>query len=219
MASESQFIKRVYFVRHGESHGNVTNLHGDHSHALTPRGQQQAEFIASRCEKLKVEALLSSDMVRAQETAQAIARRLKLPIETSEFFHEALAPTVLRNKPRTDPQSLEMDTAIRTNFGVSGFRLSDEENFEDLKARALHALGLLAKRPEENILVVTHGFFLRIVVACAIFGPDLNARECLHFIRTLHMENTGLTILGYDPEQRVTPWWLWVWNDHAHLAD
>jgi hypothetical protein len=32
------------------------------------------------------------------------------------------------------------------------------------------------------------------------------------------MENTGLSVIEYDKKKK-NPWWVWIWNDHAHLGD
>ena len=77
----------------------------------------------------------------------------------------------------------------------------------------------LENRPEENILVVTHGFFLRIIMAYVTFGSDVPAEAGELFVNKFHMANSGLTILKYDEQSKRTPWWLWTWNDHAHLAE
>ena len=121
-------------------------------------------------------------------------------------------------KSKDDPIAVEAGKAVREKFHLPGFRFSDEENFDDLKNRAGAALKHLAEQPEESILVVTHGLFMRIVIAYALFGEKLTGEECVKFLRAFHMENTGITILGYDEKYPVSPWWLWVWNDHAHLG-
>ena len=82
------------------------------------------------------------------------------------------------------------------------------------------ALDYLKARSEENILVVTHGFILRVIIAVAIFGDSLTAEECDKIVSKFHTTNVGLTVLGYDEERqgKDSPWWVWVWNDHAHLG-
>jgi hypothetical protein len=34
------------------------------------------------------------------------------------------------------------------------------------------------------------------------------------------MENTALTVFGYGNKDKdaLQDWWLWIWNDHAHLG-
>ena len=114
---------------------------------------------------------------------------------------------------------------VRQNFHLPGYRHSDEENFEDFKKRALSCLEYLEGRSEQHIVVVTHGFFLRILMAAVVFGDELTGEECEHMIRSLLMDNTGVTIVRLrDAPYRLptgelgSKWELRVWNDHAHLG-
>ncbi len=212
-------MKKVYFVRHGESESNAGNLRGTHETPLTEKGREQAAFIAERIAKLPVDILVSSTMTRACDTAGYIAEKIAKDIQFSDLFVEARTALEIRGKPRDSEEAIRVTKLFFENFGKPDWRYSDEENFFDLKERAAKALEFLAARPEENIAVVTHGFFMRIVIAYAVFGEKLTATECQQFTRTFHMENTGLSILGHDPaEDALWPWWLWVWNDHAHLG-
>lgn len=217
-AQDTSSKKKIYFIRHGESETNAgTIFRGAHS-ALTEKGKAQACFIAERCTRLPIEILISSSLKRAQETAVIIGETIHKEIETSDLFVERRRPSIQKGMAKNDPISVEADKSIFDNFSVPGFRHSDEENFDDLKQRAGEALSHLSERKEKHIAVVTHGFFMRVVIAFAVFGPELTGKECERFIRSFHMENTGITVLGFDG---VGPhsWWLWVWNDHSHLAE
>jgi probable phosphoglycerate mutase len=210
-------MKKIYFVRHGESEGNAGPLRQSATTPLTEKGREQAIFIAKRVKKLPAEIIIASPMKRAEETAKFIAEGTGLITEFSDLFVERRRPSISLGKPKDDSEMLALEKILRESHLIPGFRHSDEENFDDLKERAQKALAYLAARPEEHILVVTHGFFMRILVALITMGDTLTAVECEQFIRTFHMENTGLSVFGYD-EKEKSPWWLWVWNDHAHLG-
>jgi broad specificity phosphatase PhoE len=211
-------MKKVYFVRHGESEGNVGPIRQTSVTSLTYKGRVQADAVANRCARLSFDLIISSTMNRAKETAHIINEKTKKPIEYSDLFVERRRSSDVLGKPKDDPAALKAENEIEQNFHKSGWRYSDEENFDDLKDRALKALKHLADRPEENILVVTHGLFMRIVMACVVFGDDLKGEECVRFMRSFHMDNTGLTALDYDEENPQQKWHLWIWNDHAHLG-
>ena len=65
---------KVYFVRHGQTHGNTSEVHQDHSDKLNERGQKQAETVAKRFESIKIDSILSSDFIRAKVTAEEISK-------------------------------------------------------------------------------------------------------------------------------------------------
>ncbi|MBX4209159.1 histidine phosphatase family protein [Candidatus Parcubacteria bacterium] len=210
-------MKKIYFIRHGESEGNAGPIRQTAVTSLTEKGRSQAVFVAERCAKLSIDAIISSTMTRAKETAEMIIKRTSKPVEYSDLFIERRRPSEVIGKHKDDPIALKAEKEIRSRFHEQGWRFSDEENFDDLKERALAALRHLAERPEENILVVTHGIFMRVTIACAVFGDKLTGEECDQFIRAFPMENTGITLLSYD-EKEKSPWRVWVWNDHAHLG-
>jgi broad specificity phosphatase PhoE len=214
----SYFMKKIYFVRHGESEGNAGPIRQTASTSLTEKGRSQAAYVAERCAKLPIEVVISSTMTRAKETAEIILTKVSKPIEYSDLFVERRRPSEVLGKPKDNPEAEQAETEIKKHFHEPGWRFSDEENFEDLKERASKALEYLSQRPEENILVVTHGYFMRIVMAYMLFGKTLTGEECVKCIRKFHMENTGITVLEHDKANEKTPWWLWIWNDHAHLG-
>ena len=73
---------------------------------------------------------------------------------------------------------------------------------------------------EPSIVVVTHGYFLRTIVARVILGAALSGDTFKRFHTVASMENTGLTVLRYHIGGDEGPCWcLWIYNDHAHLAE
>ncbi|MFI5260710.1 MAG: histidine phosphatase family protein [Candidatus Paceibacteria bacterium] len=211
-------MKTIYFIRHGESEGNIGPVRQDGFSSLSDLGREQASFMADRCSRLPIDILVASTMTRAQETASIIGEKLGKEILSSPLFVERRRPSAQTGKPKDNPEALYIDKEIWNNFGKAGYRHSDEENFEDLRDRAREVLEFLANRPEENIAVVTHGFFMRIVLAYVVFRERLTGKECELFMRTFHMENTGLTVIKYAGSDEEPPWRVWTWNDYAHLG-
>lgn len=66
----------LIFVRHGESEGNKGGrFNGSMDFPLTDRGRAQAEKTAEYLDKYKIDKAYTSDLLRAKETAQTIAKR------------------------------------------------------------------------------------------------------------------------------------------------
>lgn len=218
-------MKTIYFVRHGESVHNAAKRFNELGTPLSERGIKQAGEIAERASKLSIELIVASTLKRAQQTAAVVAEKLGVKIESSAFFVEGIQSSRLLGKEVSGPEITEAHKSYHGNFTVAGYRFEDGENFDDLKKRALAGLAYLEERPEENILVVSHGFFMWIIAAAAVFGRELTAEECQGVIRGFDlMENTGLTVLTHGaPSHKavgelVSSWQLKVWNDHAHLG-
>ncbi len=104
---------RVYLVRHGQSEENAADLkrligledfrqlleHAQHS-PLTALGREQAATVAETIAAFNPTHLYSSPYIRAFDTAQIIATRVGLPIQTINELHEisAIVPFLLRRE-------------------------------------------------------------------------------------------------------------------------
>lgn len=74
----------IYFVRHGESYGNVDTepkpVFKKDNPPLTPEGLRQAEMLAVRFEKGDIDRIFSSSLIRTAQTVQPTAEKLGLNI-------------------------------------------------------------------------------------------------------------------------------------------
>ena len=212
--------KVVYFVRHGQSEGNVASVFQSPDSPLSAVGVQQAAHIAERACGLSFEALISSPFERAKQTAMAIAEKTDKIIEWSDLFIERVKPASINDKPYTDKKADALWRRWEESVYTSGVRVEGGENFDDLNKRAKLAIDFLGKRVEQSLLVVTHGYFLRVIVARVLLGDLLTDVLFRNIQRVLKgMENTGLTVLKYCDTQEGMDWRLWIYNDHTHLSD
>ncbi len=212
-------MKTIYLVRHGESVVNVSDFYDDGPLGLTDKGRQQSDFIGQRVARLPVQRIICSTMERTRETADLILAHADLPIEYSPLFEERHIPTSVIRKSKSDPEVKALIRSwMRTSEGYGG-RFEDGENFDDLKRRADEALAHLEGHAAERILVVSHGFFARILMARMLCGPGLTGEQFLPFSRGFLSTNTGLSVFRYDDaHEHLNPWHVLVWNDHAHLG-
>ena len=79
----------VLLIRHGQSEGNAERRFGGHTATpLSPRGRKQAHATAQALKDDQLTAIYSSDLARAVETAQPLARLTGLTVDTTEAFRE-----------------------------------------------------------------------------------------------------------------------------------
>src|SRR3954463_7057704 len=84
---------RLFIVRHGITDWNQTmRMQGQSDVPLNAEGRDQAARIAERLTALDspIDAVWSSDLSRAMETAEAIAARFGLPIRVSSHLREIM---------------------------------------------------------------------------------------------------------------------------------
>jgi len=79
----------VLLIRHGQSEGNAERRFGGHTATpLSPRGRKQANAMARALKDEELTAIYSSDLARAIETAQPLAKLTGLHIHPTTAFRE-----------------------------------------------------------------------------------------------------------------------------------
>lgn len=82
-------MSTLYLIRHGETPWNVEGRYqGQFDPPLTERGRQQAQATAEHLSPLNFEAIYSSDLTRARQTAEALAERTGLTIQFDPRLRE-----------------------------------------------------------------------------------------------------------------------------------
>ena len=209
-------LKRVYFVRHGSTEAIEMDAFQLFETPLSARGLEQAKFVAKRFKNIPVERIISSTMVRALETAHEIGTITGCTVTESSFFQEILRPSAIQGRRKDDPEVGAIYDAVIANFANPEKRHSDEENFFDIKTRAQEALQFLEAQPERAMVVVTHGVFLRMLIATMLHGEAVSPEASARLDSFLHTDSTGITECILTEERG---WRLWTWNDSAHLGE
>jgi len=210
--------KVVYFVRHGQSEGNISRVYQGLDSPLSPEGKQQAGTVADRIAKISFDSLISSPQPRTRETAETIRERTGKVPEYSDLFVERIKPTLLNGRSQDDEEAHALAKDWSKSLYTSGYRVEDGENFDDIIARADKALEFLAQRPEKTMVVITHGYFLRTILARVLLGDSLTEENFRNFYRHSLTENTGISVIRYREYEQKDTWHLWIYNDHAHLG-
>ena len=82
-------VTKLFLIRHGQSAGNAEGRFGGHSATpLSDLGCEQARLAAVALAKENINAIYSSDLLRAVQTAEPLARMLGIEIVTSTAFRE-----------------------------------------------------------------------------------------------------------------------------------
>lgn len=212
-------MKTVYFVRHGQSEANAAPVFQGPNSPLSGKGIHQAEAIANRVSKISFDAFISSPLARAKQTAEAIVLRTGRQPEYSDLFIERVKPSQLNGKEYTDTTADTLWESWNESLYTEGLRVLDGENYDDLVVRADKALDFLRAKEEQTLLVVTHGYFLRMLVARVLLAESLTGSLFRHFQALASTENTSMTVFQYrDSFRDQERWRLQIYNDHAHLG-
>jgi broad specificity phosphatase PhoE len=205
---------KILLVRHGQSKLNAEKRHQHHTTPLSEHGQKQAELVGQVLRQYSIDAILVSKQTRAIETANIINNYLHKPIEQNQLLNEIRRPTVIIGKAHIDPQVLTVKAQMKSNFHQPEWRHSDEENFFDLKQRALSFLDQVTQLADKNYLVVSHGMFIRVVLGIMLNGAAFSSQDYLEFETKFETENTCISICEYQDGD----WKVHTMCDASHLS-
>lgn len=212
----NSLTKTIYIVRHGESQGNVEGFSQLPDTPLTEKGHVQAERVAERCQSLEVDMIVSSNFLRAQETARHIGKAFDMDVLPNEDFHELMAPFSARGKHKQSEEYLAFRSSFQENYTKDAdWVMPGMESHKELLERADRAINFLLTAEANNILVVSHGLFIKYLVGRMIFKDLFTPEVCNALIASIHPDNTGISICRYIDDH----WHLFTWNDYAHLAE
>lgn len=167
----------VYLARHGQSDWNAAGRWQGHAdRPLTALGLRQAAELAEELAGVPLDAVYSSDLRRARETAEAVAAPRGLPV------------VVLRDLREVDVGSwsgltrAEAKERFPREFGRwtdGGHGWHDGETYERMAERVVEAVGRIAAgHSGGTLLVVSHGGPIRALHAVAL-GLDVSEHRRL----------------------------------------
>lgn len=200
-------VTRILAVRHGETAWNRdTRIQGHTDIDLNEHGRWQAAQLAQALAEEPIDAFYASDLSRALETAQAVARRHDKPVHTHAGLRERCFGRFEGHTwAELEARYPEESTAWRKR--VPDFAPPGGESLLQLQDRVVRAVNELAARhPGEQILVAVHGGVLDILYRAA-------TRLELQAPRSWELPNTGINRLLWSPEGLS----LVGWGDTQHL--
>lgn len=203
---------KIYFVRHGSTDSLEKKISQPDDEPLNERGINQAKELGKRFANTPVDLVISSPHLRAVQTAKAIDDNVQI----SELFAEVRKPGEVIGKSKEDEEVKAILKKIGEMYYVDpNWHYSDEENFEDLKKRGFKALEFLESQNKENILVVSHGNFIALLVGLMMFGDDYPVKQSLKLKNFFRLSNTGVSICNFNEGR----WTLECWNDTSHCLE
>ena len=200
----------LLFVRHGESEGNQRAIFvGSSNLPLTERGRIQAEKTALWLDRYpEIEAVYSSDLSRAVQTAQPLAGRRSLPIQTDPGLRE-IDGGVWEMKPFRDLAGLYPSEFSDWSERMDVCRCPGGESIAELQARVLGTvLRICSAHPDGTVALFTHATPIR-TQKCVWNGWPLNKIMTYSWV-----PNASVSVVTFDGAS----WKLLLDGYDGHLA-
>ncbi len=197
---------RLWLVRHGLTDWNVAGrLQGWSDVPLSELGREQAKLLKPRFLNKKFDAVVSSDLSRAVETAQLAGFEPKQDIRLREIgFGIFEGDTKAENQAR--PEWVVGPEQTRSFVGG--------ESYGQLQARIQDWLNDLPEAGE--VIVFTHGGPIRGIV-CSLLAMTSN-ESAPGWWRVL-VDHTSISLLECWRVSGEARWALRRFNDHSHLEN
>jgi probable phosphoglycerate mutase len=207
---------RIYIIRHGVTESNAQDVRQPVEGNLSGEGIAQARSLAEKLSDLTIDSIFTSPYPRARQTADIISARVKqLQVQESEFLVEVRYPSEVIGKPKSDPKSRRIIDEIQSRYGES-YRFSDEETFDEFTSRARLVLEYIRKTGFENVVIVSHERFIRVLVGVILLAQEFTPDVFRVVRQNLYVSNTGITICE-DSKNSAGQWRLMTLNDHSHV--
>ncbi len=178
----------LYFVRHGETDFNRRRIVQGRkvNSSLNALGRSQAEALAQRFAGVPLDAIYCSTLRRAEETAEAVAQgRPGLTITRLRDLEEISWGVYEGRSVNEEVASALEEMTGAWERGDYGYAVPEGESILDVQARALRALdAVLERHAGGRVLVVTHGRFLRVLLATLLEEYGLARMHEIHHANT-----------------------------------
>ncbi len=161
-------VSTLLLARHGETDWNATHRWQGHEDVpLNERGRAQAHDLADRLGNEPIAAVYASDLQRASGTAEIVAGRLGLPVETDPRLREIFfGGWEGLTTPEIEERFPDEVARWRADDGTNAF--AGGETYTAMCDRVVAALDEIARaHPGETVLVVLHGGPIRGLLAHA----------------------------------------------------
>lgn len=196
---------RLYLVRHAQTSWNVENRAQGHTDIpLDETGLWQAARLSEAFRSIPVSRILSSDLKRSLQTAQAVGQTIGLGVDTTP---------VLRERSFGEWEGLGFAELYNQYEALGGpntphheIRPPGGESMADVWDRMEPVRDEIVAH-EDDLLVVTHGGTVSLLLAKLLQGT-------IHTARSFRFGNTAVTELRRRSDSRFV---LIRYNDTTHL--
>ncbi|MCX7614709.1 MAG: GNAT family N-acetyltransferase [Clostridiales bacterium] len=202
-------MTKIYLVRHGEAEGNAyRRSHGWYDSLLTKKARErQLPALLDRFSNIKIDAVYSSDILRAHQTVQGIADAHNVELIPEPGLRELnmgeWEDCTWGELPIKYPT--EMDAWQRRPWEV---KIPGGETYKEAEKRVRDTILRIAEKHKgETVVAGTHGAVARAILSTSLYG-SLDSMNKITWC-----DNTAVSLLLVeDGNIRID-----FLNDNSHL--
>ena len=197
----------IYLVRHGQTAWNREEIfRGRTDVPLDETGLKQAELAGEYLKEVKIDAIYSSPLSRALETAEKIARFHNLKVQPLEGIID-MSFGNWEGHAHQEIKKNDSETYRRWREEPHLVRLLGGESLDDVRVRSMAALEeVIRKHPGKALIIVSHRVVNKVLL-CGILGLDNS-----HFWQ-ISQDPTAINLIQYRNGKYI----LSLMNETCHL--
>jgi broad specificity phosphatase PhoE len=156
----------LYVTRHGQTDANLARrVQGQGDTPLNATGLAQAETLAEYFSRHPVDRIVSSDLPRARQTAEVLAKRLNVPAT----FHPELRARRMgdfEDRTHAELEAADAEAFDRLKHDPAFVPPGGGESVNDLRARAIPFVeGMVAAHPGDCLVILSHHKVCQLILA------------------------------------------------------
>ena len=201
-------MAEIILARHGETVWNIEKIYRGRSDVvLDELGIKQAERLGEYLSNYVLEAIYSSPLKRALDTANIIARYQKIDVQIAEGLVDFDYGDWQR-LPEREVKSLYPVLLNEWHNNPHKVRVPGGESLEDVRKRAVDVINDVLSNHHESVVLVSHRVVNKVLI-CSLLGLDNS-----HFWN-IKQDVGGITAFNYIDGRFV----LTKHNDTSHLKE
>jgi len=201
-------VAKLILARHGETLWNVEKVfRGRADVNLDEVGIKQAELLGKYLSNWELEAIYTSPLKRALDTANIIARYQKVAVRIAEGLTD-FDYGEWQSLPEQEVKRLYPALLNEWHNNPGKVKTPGGESLEDVRRRAVEVVNGILSRHQGNVLLVSHRVVIKVLI-CYLLGLHNS-----HFWN-IRQDVCGITIFNYLDGSFV----LTRHNDTSHLQE
>jgi len=201
-------MTELILARHGETAWNVERVfRGRADVNLNEVGVTQAELLGKHLSQWQLEAIYSSPLKRALDTANTVARCQKLAVHIADGLTD-FDYGEWQSLPEQEVKRLYPALLNEWHSNPQRVKMPEGESLEDVRRRAIDVVDGILARYHGNVLLVSHRVVIKVLV-CHLLGLDNS-----HFWN-IRQDVCGITVFDCMDGRFI----LISHNDTSHLRE
>ena len=201
-------MAKLILARHGETMWNIDRIYrGRMDINLDEMGIKQAELLGKYLGNWGLEAIYSSPLRRAIDTANIIARYQKIGVHIAEGLID-FDYGEWQSLPEQEAERLYPTLHKEWHYDPHKVKMPGGESLEDVRRRAIEVVKDIISKYQGSVVLVAHRVVNKVLI-CSLLGLDNS------YFWNIKQDVGGITIFDYEGGRFV----LTKHNDTSHLKD